>query len=290
VGGKIGQCKLCLRQNVELRKSHIVPSWAYARVLSDQAKPAHPVYVRDGIASVTSEQVWERMLCEACERLFGGWESYASRMVVQEDGSFPWIKGCTGGLVVTGGEEMALLDASSLETHKLWLFALSVIWRASVGREVSLEISLGAREERLRSYLLGEATLPHNLHLNAILLAPPANSNLPSADRFVTFPKASPEGSFERYWFCVCGVEFHLYIDDGLPGHIRRLCFIDTGLVVVMPCDLAVEGFGRAVSASHAKAALARMHTGTTLAPGPMTSGADPLNERLGTGDSLHIR
>jgi hypothetical protein len=256
--GKSGQCRLCLRRGLTLRRSHVIPSWAYARVLSDQAKPANPVYVRNGIASVTSEQVKERLLCEACEQLFSGWERYAAGMVVQEDGTFPWVKSSTAAVVLTDSDQFALLDTSSLDTHKLWMFALSVIWRASVSQEVGLEISLGVHEDRVRRYLHGEATLPHNLHLHAILLTPPSNSNLPRADRFVSFPKASPEGSFERYWFCVCGVEFHLYIADGLPGHMRRLCFINTGHSLAMPCDLVVNGFGQAVSAATAKAALAR--------------------------------
>lgn len=85
----IGECKLCKNGAVELRESHIIPSWAYKRMRDCSAVGGNPnpIVISNGRASQISDQVKEHLLCESCEQLFSVNERYVSSIAYEKDGT-----------------------------------------------------------------------------------------------------------------------------------------------------------------------------------------------------------
>jgi hypothetical protein len=73
----IAQCRLCLRGDQKLLSSHVVPAWAYRRILSGLPKPARPVQIQNEneTAILTDKQAREHMLCNDCEQRLSVWEN-----------------------------------------------------------------------------------------------------------------------------------------------------------------------------------------------------------------------
>ena len=263
-GEKIGQCRLCRQEGAELRDSHIVPSWAYARIVSDLAKPANPVSITGDVALLSSKQVREHMLCEGCEQRLSGWENYASSMVVQEDESFPWIKHSLPvfarvGPDVLPTDEVALLECSRLDVHALASFGASVVWRASASRVAVPGVSLGPYEDKFRKYLVNGAPFPSVARLVIYVHTPARRIGFPSANRMITVPTTVKNTGYARHWFLLCGVSFHLFVGGLLPEFTRSLCFVGTSRVIAQPSDQMVDLLGDAAIGAKAKGLLARM-------------------------------
>ncbi len=261
---KTGQCRLCLAHDVPLRNSHIVPSWAYARIVSDLPKPVNPVSVKGDVALLSSKQVREYMLCESCEQRLSAWENYASTMVVQEDESFPWIKHSVpllgrAGHGVAPTDEIALLDCSRLDVGALVAAGASVIWRASASREAVPNLSLGPYEEAFRRYLAHGDTFPSAARLSVFLHTPARRMGFPPASRMLSVPTTVKEGGYARHWFLLCGASFHLYVGNRLPEFTRRLCLAANGVAIAQPSDNMVDLIGQSVISAQAKGLLARM-------------------------------
>src|SRR6266849_165054 len=64
-----GQCKLCL-QNRELRKSHFMPAALWAGARDRSLKNPNPVVMTATVSKTSSNQLWTRLLCSACEDRF----------------------------------------------------------------------------------------------------------------------------------------------------------------------------------------------------------------------------
>jgi hypothetical protein len=87
---------------------------------------------------------WERMLCAQCEKKLSQWESYA-------------VKVLRGGVPLKLQDTQGVTTVSGIEYKKFKLFQMSILWRASASRLPFFEkISLGSREEDLRSMLIAD--------------------------------------------------------------------------------------------------------------------------------------
>jgi hypothetical protein len=64
---KIGNCKLCLRKSVELRRSHFIPAAAYKSAFKS-SDGAPPVIMNSSVTMITSAQVADYVLCGDCEQ------------------------------------------------------------------------------------------------------------------------------------------------------------------------------------------------------------------------------
>ena len=85
----IGQCRLCLRSNVQLRDSHFLTAGIY-RILRDENDANRNPWLLTGKTAVqTSRQLKARLLCGDCEQRFSkNGENWVLRHCLQRDGSF----------------------------------------------------------------------------------------------------------------------------------------------------------------------------------------------------------
>jgi len=116
-------CQLC-KQDAPLVKSHIIPRSFYRivknrgnnelNILSNIANE-HPKKSRIGI--------YDKIVCESCERLFSPWDDYTQALLLRKiSNQIP--------LIVDNQVLAYRLEGS--DYHKLKLFFISLLWRASV--------------------------------------------------------------------------------------------------------------------------------------------------------------
>lgn len=117
-------CKLCL-ENSPLVKAHIIPE-AFARVLRDWSGGRSPILIgstqrfpkRAPVGSYDST-----ILCAQCERMFGEWDDYAAKVLIQGWDKYEnWENGFIN--------PMSIMD--TYDYAKLKLFLISCAWRISV--------------------------------------------------------------------------------------------------------------------------------------------------------------
>ena len=255
---KIGPCHLCLAHG-ERRKSHILPAWAYRRIVADLPAPARPLQINARATIETDRQLWEYLLCDACEERVCVWENYASKVLAQEDETFPWLAGSNE---VVAREDLGFLDATAFDTDALCRFAASVIWRASVSREAVPKLSLGSYEESFRLYLAGQASFPPPAALVTYLQKPP-KTGLPPADRMMTLPVQKRNEGYHCHTVALCGAVFYLFVGARVPQVLSILCMARTGHVCAVPADRFVQDLGKLILTSLPKGAFARKLTQT---------------------------
>ena len=137
------ECALCDKR-AKLRHSHIIPEFQY-RPLYD---PRHRFSVISTKPQVRSK--WEQkgareyLLCEACEQKFSKLESYAKRVIFEDE--LHLVERLPGGVKLGG-----------VDYTKFRLYLLSVLWRMGVsGLPMFANVDLGEHAELLRIALLSE--------------------------------------------------------------------------------------------------------------------------------------
>lgn len=213
-----GDCQLCRASNVVLILSHILPRWAYRRVIQTSGG-AHPIQVEDGIATRNGRQLSQYMLCAKCERRFAADEDYVSRLVYQVDGSVPLLAKLGAPTVVA--EEGMALGFGSIDRRRLCYFGASVLWRAARARRVDRCV-LGARyEEEFRHYLDGQTEFPMRA---ACVIRFHDTASVPGVDEIFASPATNRANGFHLHRFLFLGIEYAFFVGGQIPGAARRLC------------------------------------------------------------------
>jgi hypothetical protein len=139
-------CKLCLygKKNI---KSHIIPKSFFMKIKQNE----NPILIiPDKIDKYPKKShigiYDDNLVCEDCEKVFSAWDNYADSFLIK---NFQKNKPVfDGGIVIA-----YLID--SFDYHKLKLFFISLLWRASASSNnfYSL-ISTGVFEEKLKRMIL----------------------------------------------------------------------------------------------------------------------------------------
>ncbi len=87
----IGTCKLCLRDGVELQRSHLLSAAVYRILRDDGVAPnPHPVLITPEGRVQSTKQQWAHLLCRSCEALLSReGEDWVFRHCMKRDKSFP---------------------------------------------------------------------------------------------------------------------------------------------------------------------------------------------------------
>ncbi len=137
-------CALC-HQEVELRRSHILPEFLYESLYDDKHRLQVLSISPDKSSWREQKGLRERLLCDACEQRFSIWERYASLVL-------------KGGVELNYRSEGNIVHIAGLDYAKFKLFQLSVLWRAGVSTLPFFEnVQLGKHAETLRLHLLAGA-------------------------------------------------------------------------------------------------------------------------------------
>jgi hypothetical protein len=162
---KRGLCKLCLEEK-DLQDSHMIP-----RALYKLARQAgfDPVVMTRALATHTSRQIHDFVLCWDCEQRFSQKGEDYVMTLVPRDNSFPLLNRLAFVRVPTMVSDRVAryaTTATEIDTRKMAYFALSVFWRAAIHPWATLGVQstsfeLPAEEkEPIRKFLRGEAGFP----------------------------------------------------------------------------------------------------------------------------------
>ena len=173
----------------------------------------------------TSKQMRDYVLCYKCERRFSEQgESWIARQVYNGR-DFPLLDRlnvtmpfhATPGLQIFSGADVGI------DTAKLAYFALSMVWRASVHRwrmpdGMTTSIDLGAHQEPVRRFLLGESEFP----TEAVVVVTACTDWVSQATIFP--PSAVPENPYTVFSSLVRGIGFRVLVGSNPPPEIRETC------------------------------------------------------------------
>jgi hypothetical protein len=223
----LGSCRLCLREEVELQDSHILPKWAYRRLRDDEGGGnPNPFVISETGVTQTSAQVKEYLLCRPCEQLLSKDEKYVAERADSRTGRSPLlaqIREQRHSFTDSGDlHEYGVLP--DLDGDAIARFASSVVWRSYVS---SHRKSGGVRltpeyAESIRKWLVGEAPQPKEV---AVILAvlDPTDPNA-VFDKTASLPHTVKYPDVHGHRLVVCGLLFEVCVGKRMPLHVRRFC------------------------------------------------------------------
>ena len=213
----LGTCRLCAKSPVELKRSHILPKWAYRRARN--VANSDPALVRHGIAKQTSWQWQEYLLCGDCEDKLSVREKYVAELCYDEHGVCPLFSeiGVTPG---SQGAEVRRAALDRVDRQALRMFGASVVWRSHVSG-ASDRVSLGVYGEEFRRFLNGDASFPGAARL-ALWLLDHSDKSRDDARNLVIFPVTARYRTCHVHLFYAHGLCFEIYVGKRVPGDLEN--------------------------------------------------------------------
>ncbi len=131
-----GYCRLCGESKV-LRRSHIIPEFLYAKLYDDLHRMLGISTKPSAKIELPQKGLRERLLCDSCESLLSGYETYAVDAL-----SNPTVEGLSGG--------RGLVSLEGIDYSRYKIFQLSVLWRASISSlDFFTKVNLGEKHEKM---------------------------------------------------------------------------------------------------------------------------------------------
>jgi hypothetical protein len=231
MGLPTGRCALCLRNNVELQQSHLLPAGTYRLQRGDPSRPGNPnpLQISTGKAVQTSYQQRANLLCFECEQRFNRkGENWIFANCIQRampdsqpfpinSETFPFLAELykTQPLIPIANA-VSVYSTSHLAQAReaLVYFAASMVWRGSVfpwNEDGSYPVRLGRYAEELRLFLMDEKPFPEEASLAVTVRAPSIiwkHTHAPVTKK--------QDGAFVHH-FVIPGFGFSLYTGWNLP-------------------------------------------------------------------------
>jgi hypothetical protein len=245
---------LCLKVK-PLQRSHLVPAAMYKYILDPTKKNDNPVVVGRKVTATTSKQVVDYLLCASCEDLFNKNGERWMLKQVWNGKRFPLLDRLNVAHPYYFFRDVLVFSGSAvgIDADSLGYFALSVLWRAAVhvwntpfGGKTTL-LALGAHEEPIRKYLLGELPFPDDVVIMVHVCTDRASRGsfyMPSS------VQANPIPSFG---FQTLGILFRIFVGSTIPKNIRAFCCVKSEKELIFQRDCeekTIEAFGQLMATS----------------------------------------
>ncbi len=234
---QIGRCALCLKDGVELQKSHYVSAGVNRIVGQDRG----PVVMTPELFISTSKQVKDHLLCRNCEQAFSKkGENYVIPLLSQGQNNFPLLELLKAARSLGRGQSGSLVFSGprvGIDTDKLAYFALSMFWRASVHSWKTLKgqttsSSLRAYEEPIRKFLNGETGWPPGVVIKISVCTDPLSQGS-------VFPPVEWSNDvYTGYEMTVLGIRFTMVVGVQPGAKEWDLCCVNSKdrLIFVEDC------------------------------------------------------
>jgi hypothetical protein len=212
----LGTCRLCLKENVELRRSHFMSRKMY---YSGKKRLEFVNLMESGL---DPEELVAPLLCDSCEKLFdrNGEREVLSHvkpklvlkpMPLAERMRLAWAR--------DNNQSAARHDARDfgVDIEKFSYFALSMVWRrvAHQWHPAFPPMDLGQFAEDMRLYLLGEKPFPTDMALIVLVCRDEISR------RTWTIPQAFIEAGCLNVAFDVRGIRFRVLMGN-VPDFLRE--------------------------------------------------------------------
>jgi hypothetical protein len=165
------------------------------------------------------------LLCPNCESRFSAHgENWIARQVYNGR-NFPLLDRLNVAVPLHATPHLQIFSGADvgIDTDKLAYFALSMVWRASAHKWLmpdgkTTSIDLGAFQEPIRRFLLGETEFPTH-----VVVVVTACTDWVS-QQTVFPPSAVPENPHTVFSSLVRGIGFRVLVGSDLPPEIREAC------------------------------------------------------------------
>lgn len=203
---KIGHCKLCLNKKT-LRRSHVIPNAIFKRLFRENQGKA--IIFSDEESSwleYSSDSWWEPLLCEECESLINrSYEQYALAA----------LRNSLRSVVVQRVGEGIVF--SSIDTVRIQLFIVSMMWRAAVSTlPVYSKVYLPpVWEKEIRDCLLKQKKLRSSLvsiRMSRLSDGTPNGFSLESLKSLIVSPLFRDHGRNFSFCFVVEGFFLEVFV------------------------------------------------------------------------------
>jgi len=142
-----GQCKLCLKPNQELRKSHIIPEFMYQNIYDTNPKRYYTLSIGDNNSKrIEQKGIRENLFCSSCESILSEYEKYAAEII--------YAKNMKNDVVLKKANQNVtqtffLYEFENLDYKSFKLFEMSLLWRLIISSKYDT-LEIGKHEEQLR--------------------------------------------------------------------------------------------------------------------------------------------
>jgi hypothetical protein len=215
----VGTCKLCLKVG-DLLKSHMMPAALYG----DRRKEFQVTTLSGTV--MTKTQMKQHLLCRDCEQRFdrNGESHVLGAIAPKNSRAFPLHDRMKIAYPRDSDSSSSRFFGPDfrLDMDQFAYFAVSVVWRATVGQWVmqdgnlTQEAKLGVFQENMRKYLLGEISFPSDM---AVIVA--VCSDLESRKRFF-HPSGFVEANCINFRFLARGVFFRVMMGYAMSPYLRE--------------------------------------------------------------------
>lgn len=255
---KIGTCALCLAEDIELQKSHILPKWFFKRAYgpSKGNSNPNPVYVTGGKAFQTSQQPTEELLCVQCEQAFARYEDFAARLLPKGKGTAALVEKLPAGSERKVSELRRVALPERFDLENLLCFGLSLLWRFHTSRRYP-GCDLGPYGEHLRRFLHGRRPLPLSVEVTLVVYEDRLGDAF-DLEGIAGPPVCVKFKDYRIYWFIFCGLEFQTSVGKGVPVEEARASLAHGNHdIILAPPSLANYKLRRGISLARPSQALA---------------------------------
>jgi hypothetical protein len=251
---KEGNCKLC-EQFGRLQRSHFLCAGIYRRLVPDKSAIRHPVLVTPQTAMLTSVQMKDYVFCAECERRFDqGGEDYVLRQM-RDNADFPLLERLNVSPPVDFSTKEGTYAGKALgiDMKKFGYFALSMVWRSTVHKWLSIRghkpdsVELGTLREPIRLFLLDRAPFPQDV---TVLVTACTDTYSQHAVYAPTKVLGSPTPGIS---FLACGIHFLIWMGTPNPVAISEFCCYRSERGYVFTSDASSRTI-RAYAALHSTA------------------------------------
>jgi hypothetical protein len=214
----VGTCKLCLNER-NLLQSHLMPAALYG-----DRKKEFEITTSAGKIKTTT-QMKQRLLCRECEQRFDrGGESHVLKAIAPKSRKrFPLHDRMKVAYARDSDPSVSRFFGPDfdLDMDKFAYFAVSVVWRVAACQwlmqdgNLTQEVNLGAFQENMRRYLLGETPLPSDMAVIVIVC-----SDIESRMRFF-HPSSNVEAGCINFRFLARGVFFRVMMGYQMWPYLR---------------------------------------------------------------------
>lgn len=206
------KCALCLNISA-LKNSHIIPEFVY-KPIYDEKHRCHFISVNPRDSDrLLQKGLREPLLCADCEQKFSKWERYTSLMF-------------SGGNPVSVSRVGELLKVEQIDAASFRLFQLSILWRASISKNVFFRhVSLGAHEEKIRLMLLNEDPKPWDY---AVCMMFGLQSKEFSPAGIIVQPNRGHADGHTSYRFIFSGFGWMYFVSSHSPSETLKASCLDS--------------------------------------------------------------
>lgn len=190
------------------------------------------------LIKATPRQLWAHLLCESCEQLLNEKGEKPVQALFNGATSFPLLDRMNVAMPFATAPTVTFYSGSAMgvDTETLAYYALSILWKGSVHRWTTLKeqkssVSLGAHQEAIRRYLIGEASFPDCVYVVVTVCTDIGSQGM------VFAPSLMAETMYPMYSVLVRGLWFHIALTDKQTPALDGVCCVRSGRRVLHKAD-----------------------------------------------------